>query len=70
MGLRSTSLMPGASTLALLTVSAHTVSIGRVLSALVIVRARTTCSSIAPMSTQPASTAVTSASPYAASLLP
>ena len=66
--LPTTSLMPGASTMARCTVSAPMASTGLVLSALV--PAHTTCSSIAPMSTQPASITVTSASPYAASLLP
>ena len=60
--------MPGMSTMAHCSLSALGVTTGHVLPALVIMR--TACTSIAPMSTQPATTAVTSASPYAASLLP
>ncbi len=62
--------MPGTSALALLTMSAHTVGIGHVLSTLVIVRPRTSFGSVAPMSTQPTTATVSAASPYAASLLP
>ena len=60
--------MPGVSAIAHLAVSAPTATTGYVLPALV--PTHTTCTSIAPMSAQPTATAVTSASPYAASLLP
>ncbi len=63
--------MPGTSTVAHFTVLAPTATIGRVLSTLVIVSLHTTWSSIAPMSPRlTATTAVTMASLYAASLLP
>ncbi len=68
--LPTTSLMPGTSAMVHYTMSAPAAAIGHVLSTLVIVSTRTTCTSVAPMSTQPSATTVTTASPYAASLLP
>ena len=68
MGPDVTSLMPGPSSIVLWTVLAPTATIGRVLPTLL--TARTTFSSLAPLSVQPATAPVTSASPYAASLLP
>ena len=62
--------MPATSPIAHLAMSAPTAGIGRVLSTLVIVSTRTAFGSVAPMPTQPTTAAVTSASPYAASLLP
>lgn len=59
--------MPGTPAVAPLTVSAPTVTIGHVLSTLV-VRVRTAFGSIVPMSIQPTAATVTSATPYAASL--
>ncbi len=60
--------MPGTSAIAHLTMSALGVTTGLVLPTLLMVH--TSCTSIAPMSTQPTASTVTSASPYAASLLP
>ena len=60
--------MPGASSIALLAMSAPTVGIGHVLPTLL--TSHTTCSSIVPMLTRPTTIAVTTVSPYAASLLP
>ena len=62
--------MPGTSTVAHWAMSAPSASIGHVLSTLVVVRARTAWASLAPVPARPTSTTVTSASPYAASLLP
>ena len=60
--------MPGTSSIAHLTMSALGVATGHVLPTLLIMP--TACTSIAPMSARPTTTAVTTASPYAASLLP
>ncbi len=62
--------MPGTSAMAHCPMSAPAATTGHVLSSLVIVRARTSFGSIAPMSTQPVTAAVASVTPYAASLLP
>ena len=61
--------MPGTSALAHWAVLAPMASIGHVLPT-PLPAAHTTCTSIAPMTTQPATVAVTAAPPYAASLLP
>ncbi len=66
--LPTTSLMPGSSTLALSAMSVLGVGTGRVLPTLG--PAHTTWASLAPMSARPTATPVSSASPYAASLLP
>ncbi len=60
--LPTTSLMPGSSTLALSAMS--------VLGVGTLGPAHTTWASLAPMSARPTATPVSSASPYAASLLP
>ena len=60
--------MPGTSSIAHWALSAPTATIGHVLPTLLI--ARTTCTSVAPVSAQPTSITVTPATPYAASLLP
>ncbi len=64
----TTSLMPEASGIVRLTSLALVVTLGRVLSSPPTTRA--IWASIAPVSARPTVTPVTSASPYAASLLP